>query len=644
MTTPEVLRTTLPASPASAPSDTLLRNFRATLEDGWTKFDTAVPSMGKSGIFADGDYIKMKEEYDSAIQMLARIRNDDELRSNVAMRQKLDETIKVLRKHNTESDKQKAYNTALVEMETRLADLQKDVERNNTTLPAIALTSTGAVMATDPIRNVTGWVAQVFDEGAHELSKEVQKLKKNPLGKIAEFFGFTEGNIVSDFKEALFEKKSGWFDGFFAGIKLWFYGFLAKAMGVDIAKWLTPEEMRLAGLKPQTSRTQTDTGNEDVSRKLDKNYGVASLILSEIANDDAKKWHIASIYPLASMKTLKYRDMKGNIWNTALLRKKIGAGNDVTDVALLTFTKPIIDESHSLHSMIVSSFTKANPGKKIEDATLYEIIGSIGPGIRTLATMKKIDITDLAGTTEELATSFIKVDDSGEVSGELVAQAEWLNISKKVIKVLFWDRKWGFLKEGDLTTLLQDSRLTPEEKLQIENIRTFGLAFQKKLVSDTSLNFGNGSVMQAIVEKWGMNIGDVLKSYILTGGKTDFTQMTAIEKVWAYTSFFLIAGGDPEWSGALTGSLINMENLAKIVQWESIFEKIPKDVQQIMEEHFGVEAALKKIWQLAGWAADALGWFAKKSPWFAAVLTICVLFLPVFSKRTNLLSILFGKK
>ena len=74
--------------------------------------------------------------------------------------------------------------------------------------------------------------------------------------------------------------------------------------------------------------------------------------------------------------------------------------------------------------MIVSSFTKANPGKKIEDATLYEIIGSIGPGIRTLATMKKIDITDLAGTTEELATSFIKVDDSGEVSGELVAQAE----------------------------------------------------------------------------------------------------------------------------------------------------------------------------------------------------------------------------
>lgn len=47
--------------------------------------------------------------------------------------------------------------------------------------------------------------------------------------------------------------------------------------------------MRLAGLKPQTSRTQTDTGNEDVSRKLDKNYGVASLILSEIANDDAKK-------------------------------------------------------------------------------------------------------------------------------------------------------------------------------------------------------------------------------------------------------------------------------------------------------------------------------------------------------------------
>ena len=51
------------------------------------------------------------------------------------MRQKLDNTIRILRKHNADSDKEKRYNQALVEMEANLANLQKDVEKNNTTLP-----------------------------------------------------------------------------------------------------------------------------------------------------------------------------------------------------------------------------------------------------------------------------------------------------------------------------------------------------------------------------------------------------------------------------------------------------------------------------------------------------------------------------
>ena len=176
MATPEI-RNTPAWSPPSNPSDTLLRNFRATLEDGWKKFDTAVPSVGKSGIFASSDYAQMKSEYESAIQMLASIHNDDDLRSNVAMRQKLDETIRVLRKHNADSDKEKAYNTALVEMETRLADLQKDVEKNNTTLlPAVAVTaSVWTTLATDALGNITDWIAEGVNEWTAELSKEKPK-------------------------------------------------------------------------------------------------------------------------------------------------------------------------------------------------------------------------------------------------------------------------------------------------------------------------------------------------------------------------------------------------------------------------------------------------------------------------------------
>jgi len=69
------------------------------------------------------------------------------------------------------------------------------------------------------------------------------------MKKIVEFFGFTESSILNDFKGALAEKKVGGFDGVFAGIKIWFYGFLAKLTGVNIAKSLTPEELKLAGIK-----------------------------------------------------------------------------------------------------------------------------------------------------------------------------------------------------------------------------------------------------------------------------------------------------------------------------------------------------------------------------------------------------------
>ena len=74
------------------------------------------------------------------------------------------------------------------------------------------------------------------------------------MKKIAEFFGFTDSGIASDIKEALAEKKAGGFEGFFASIKLWFYGLMAKFTGADLSASLTPEEMKLAGIKGKVGR------------------------------------------------------------------------------------------------------------------------------------------------------------------------------------------------------------------------------------------------------------------------------------------------------------------------------------------------------------------------------------------------------
>lgn len=43
-----------------------------------------------------------------------------------------------------------------------------------------------------------------------------------------------------------------------------------------------------------------------------------------------------------------------------------------------------------------------------------------------------------------------------------------------------------------------------------------------------------------------------------------------------------------------------MENMIKLVQGESIFDRVPKDVQDIVKENFSLESTLKKVSQLAG--------------------------------------------
>ena len=662
MSNPEIPKNA-PASTPRSPSDTLLKNFKVTLETRWKQFDIATMKEANSqtigGFGAQAgrdnhpDFIKAKAAFDQARTSLNAVKDDAGLKQILNSPGNLLSAIQTLEAHfalATAPEKAKEYNHVLASTLADLTSLRSQVTETAEDKKAaeVAAVAVKAMPAVAVAAIATGGAESLLSSAdakwlMNEGSKEI---KTGIKSAIAEALGFDKKTMIEDMA-----KRAKWETiGFMGTIRVMIFAMLSKISFLGMTDDWSPEEMSLAGLKRKVELGKTETGKEadnsaeSINKIQDKNYGVATLILSEIANIKAQKWGVASIYQIPTMRTLKYSELKSAITNPAELRKKIGVGSDVTDIALLTFAKPLVDETHSLYKTVTWSYQRANTSKKIEDATLYEIIASIGPGMRTLATMKKIDITDLGGTTEELASSFIKVDDAGEVSGELVAQAEWLGLSKKILKTLFANRKQSFLKEGDLTTLLKDPNLTTEEKNKIEHIRTFGLAFQQKLLSDESLNFWNGNVVQNIVNKWGMNIGDVLKSYILTGWKTESSQMTAIEKVWAYTSFFLITGADPEWAGAITWSLINMENLAKAVKWKSIFDKVPEDVQKIMEEHFGVEAAMKKVWQLAWGAADTLGWFAKNSPGFAAILTICVLFLPVFSKRTNLVSMLTWKK
>ncbi len=62
--------------------------------------------------------------------------------------------------------------------------------------------------------------------------------------------------------------------------------------------------------------------------------------------------------------------------DTKRFREKVGV-SQVSDVAIDTFLKPLTDTNHSLYNILSSNFSRANPGKDIGNATVYDVLASV---------------------------------------------------------------------------------------------------------------------------------------------------------------------------------------------------------------------------------------------------------------------------
>ncbi len=269
MANPEIQNNNLSGVPTNKPSDTLLKNFRATLDQRWKEFDWATLQEAQQqvnnsplGWFTDAkternkdpDFIKAKATFDEAMSVLGTIDTDAKLKQILETPGQLSSVINNLKDYLAKADKQKSYNTVLshtladltglkAQMTERAED-KKEAELAQAAVPVTIAATTG-ILGTGAIDSLNS----AMKEQSEVLGTELSAIKKNPMKKIAEFFGFSESSIISDYKEALAEKNAGGFDAVFAGIKVWFYGFLAKLTGTDIAKSLSPEERKLAGFK-----------------------------------------------------------------------------------------------------------------------------------------------------------------------------------------------------------------------------------------------------------------------------------------------------------------------------------------------------------------------------------------------------------
>lgn len=200
------------------------------------------------------------------MSVLGTIDTDAKLKQILETPGQLSSVINNLKDYLAKADKQKSYNTVLSHtladltglkaQITESAEDKKEAELAQAAVPAAIAVTTGT-LGTGAIDSLNS----AMREQSQALGTELSAIKKNPMKKIAEFFGFSESRIISDYKEALAEKKAGGFDAAFAGIKIWFYGFLAKLTGTDIAKSLSPDERKLAGIKEPEAPKNTEQPN-----------------------------------------------------------------------------------------------------------------------------------------------------------------------------------------------------------------------------------------------------------------------------------------------------------------------------------------------------------------------------------------------
>ena len=340
MSNPEVQRNAPNWSPTK-PSDALLKSFRVTLTQRWTEFDQATLQEAQNQVDnhilwgltdarsqrdKDANFIKAKATFDEAMSSLATLDSDAKLKQALENPGRLGATINSLKDYLAKADAQKSYNAVLshtlADLTWLKAQMTERAEDKKEAEAAKAATLLVAGTWVTLAEGMTWELSNVVNDVTKTAQQEITKAKKNPWKTIADFLGFNEENILADYRQALTEKKEGGFGNIFAGIKLWFYGFLAKITGVNIAKSLTPEELKIAGLKAPLESQKPDSQrveNRDDLKSATKNilYGgaFAGLIsfhqeyLSKITQETDKhknKEKVGSVFRYQSMFDLPY--------------------------------------------------------------------------------------------------------------------------------------------------------------------------------------------------------------------------------------------------------------------------------------------------------------------------------------------------
>lgn len=424
------------------------------------------------------------------------------------------------------------------------------------------------------------------------------------------------------------------------------FGILPEGMADGLKEW--ENGVRVFKDKVEWVKGKVEEKVPEVKEEIkngdtpENRYLVASIWLTEVSEKTAQEWWLSKIFPLKNIQDLRYRDIQRYTWDPQWFRTFAWLKDDIDDVAIWTFLSMFTESTDPFYKILSSSYEKKFPWKTLWDATIMEVISSVWLDINFLKIIKSINVADYENSIAEATKSlFVHNEKTWEISWDLIEKAKRLWFSKNLITVLFSNRHVKFNNKDDLKSIYDNPNLTKEDKEILGKFGLFGEWFKKTLFEDQRLNLWNGSIMEEYAD---INVESIMKSYILTWGESNLDKMTSIEKIGAYTAFFMISANNPDTAWGVTGSIFNVENIEKLTKkWLTVFDEIPEDAQQMVRRMFSFDLIWPKIKGYVSGSAAYVENFAKKSPGFSAILILIFIFGPIFSPGKSLMSMIKKK-
>lgn len=558
-------------TPASAPSEKttlLVSRLRTTLDTQWDKFDKSLLSL-KS---LSPQYQSMRSGYDWLKSDLSRITDDVALKQNTSIQAKLDEFLVKIAKHLTDTTRDRQYDGILTETQSQVASLSSEIygkksESWSETLPNPALLAAGGVGAAAlaswsvlDINQVAEWAQKQIQEKTWQLASWVQAKVKEPW-MMGDVFRDLEKKATSWIKDLTTPPTGSWIDDPWENIthmlKKWFAPLLAGWFGIKLDGTKSPEVT--PGQKPEVKLWEStekvaQTALVGVSYKGFTRI-FARPTLDPKANEKVfTPESIDQLITIQAFRDLKYRDLLAlhtkytTISDKSWIRKDLGITDSNISADMVAFVisrmatgkwKEFIDKhalpGQSLDTIKVSDifmrlhknihigakFDNLKPSKPITGPTDFmEYLWEVG---------KKIDLplsgTDGVMTHPDYRETIANLGVTASMAGYIIATpgTDINKINSQTIR---------------------DSNIADEKwKEWMKKLLDFWSKFQVTLAEKFS--FWNKEKYLEYFKKHGVDLGDVFRMYLITGGNPSADALNGTQEAYMYMKLWNILGKDP---------------------------------------------------------------------------------------------------